>query len=97
MYKKNKAPLRDVVYVKSRGCRKLKRGNTVVPTLRAYMSLLVQYRIQLLCITTPPVMTFGALNNLSPGVLYSGGGVYNVPRWYSCYYTVPGTVYDCCV
>ena len=43
-----------------------------VPKLRAFMSLHGQYRIPLLCITT--VITFGALNNLSPGVLYSGGG-----------------------
>ena len=47
------------------------------------MNLLVQYRIRLLCITTPPVMTFEALNRLSPGVLYSGGVTYNVHRWLS--------------
>ena len=68
-----KVPLRDVVYLKSQECRTLKRGNTGVPILRVYtMSLLVQYRVPLVCITTPPVVSFGALNNLSPGVLYSG-------------------------
>ena len=30
--------------------------------------------------TTPPAITFGAPKNLSPGVLYSGGVIYNVPR-----------------
>ena len=37
-----KVPLRDV-YLQYLGCRKLKRGNTGVPILRAYMSLFVHY------------------------------------------------------
>ena len=78
-----KVLLRDVVYLKFQGCRKLKRGSTGVPILRTryiYKSLLVQHRIRL-CITTPPVIKFGALNNLSPGVLSSGGVICNIPRW----------------
>ena len=55
------------------GVSQVKRGNAGVP-------ILVQYCIPL-CITTPPVITFRALNNSSPGVLYSGGMIYNVPRW----------------
>ena len=38
-----KVPLRDVVDLKSRGCRELKRGNTGVPIRCACMSLLVHY------------------------------------------------------
>ena len=59
-----KVPVRGVVRLKSRRRRKLKRGDTDVPVLRASMSLLAQYRIPL-CITTSPVITIGALNNLS--------------------------------
>ena len=68
-----KVPVRGVVRLKSRRRRKLKRGDTDVPVLRASMSLLAQYRIPL-CITTSPVITIGALNNLSPSAQYSEGG-----------------------
>ena len=61
------------------GVSQVEMGNTGVPILRVYMSLLVEYRMRL-CITTPPVITFGDPNNLSPGVLYSGGVIYDVPR-----------------
>ena len=40
----------------------MKTGNTGVPILRVYMSLLLQHCVRL-CITTTPVITFLALNN----------------------------------
>ena len=73
-----KVPLRDVVYLKSGGCRKLQRGNTGVPVLRACTSLLLQHHIPILLIVTvydhTPGNTLGASNNLSPGVLILWGG-----------------------
>ena len=50
-----------------------------VRMLGVHVNLLLQYRIPL-CRTTPPVITFRTLNNLSSGVLYSGGVIYDVPR-----------------
>ena len=67
-----KVPLRDVVYLKSRWCHKLKKRNTGVPT-----SCIYEPTRTVSCTTVynhPPVITFGALNYLSPGVLYSRRG-----------------------
>ena len=52
-----------------------RRPCTSVYTLPYPFSTVSYYR---LCITTRPVMTFGARSNSSPGVLYSGG-------WYRTY------------
>ena len=64
------------------GLSQVKRRNTGVPILRARMSVLVQYHIRL-CITTPPVITFGALYNSSPCVILWGGDIQRIPvvKW----------------